>query len=124
MKKSNDFQISKVQFSFRVLLYFCLTFCQFQPGVAYKSVSYEKKQCRCETIQVFVLFTIQGKSKILLPFFFLIVQKRHTHATTDNACDKHQNLTRRLKRQTIVHFFESAQGLGRLMMMMSTSFIF
>ena len=29
-------------FSLRVLLSFCLFFCQFQPGVAYKSVAYKK----------------------------------------------------------------------------------
>ena len=31
------------KFSLRVLLNFYLTFCQFQPGVAYKSVAYKKK---------------------------------------------------------------------------------
>ena len=30
------------KFSFRVLLSFCLIFCQFQPGVAYKNVAYKK----------------------------------------------------------------------------------
>ena len=29
-------------FSLRVLLSICLIFCQFQPGVAYKSVAYKK----------------------------------------------------------------------------------
>ena len=31
------------KYSFRVLLSFCLIFCQFQPGAAYKSVAYTKK---------------------------------------------------------------------------------
>ena len=31
------------KFSFRVLLSFCLFFCQFQPGVPKKSVAYKKK---------------------------------------------------------------------------------
>ena len=30
------------KFSLRVLLSFCLIFCQFQPGVAYKSIAYKK----------------------------------------------------------------------------------
>ena len=38
MKNVNNFQIVKVQ----VLLSICLIFCQFQPGVAYKSVTYKK----------------------------------------------------------------------------------
>ena len=33
------------KFSLRVLLSFCLIFCKFQPGVAYKSVAYKKKAC-------------------------------------------------------------------------------
>ena len=33
------------KFSLRVLLSFCLSFCQFQFGVAYKSVAYIKKVC-------------------------------------------------------------------------------
>ena len=32
------------KFSPRVLLSFCLIFCQFQAGVAYKSVAYKKKR--------------------------------------------------------------------------------
>ena len=32
------------KFSLRVLLSFCLIFCQFQPGVVYKSVSYKKER--------------------------------------------------------------------------------
>ena len=35
MKEANNFQI-------RLLLSFCLIFCPFQPGVAYKSVAYKK----------------------------------------------------------------------------------
>ena len=30
------------KFNLRVLLSFCLFFCQFQPGVAYKIVAYKK----------------------------------------------------------------------------------
>ena len=33
------------EFSLRVLLNFRLNFCQFQPGVAYKSVAYIRKAC-------------------------------------------------------------------------------
>ena len=43
MKKANNFQIAKVQP--RVLLSFCLNFCKFQLGVAYKNVAYEKNAC-------------------------------------------------------------------------------
>ena len=38
MKKTNNFQIAKIR-----LLSFCLIFCQFQPGVAYKSVANKNK---------------------------------------------------------------------------------
>ena len=31
--------------SLRVLLSICLSFCKFQPGVAYKSVAYKKRAC-------------------------------------------------------------------------------
>ena len=41
MKKANNFQTAKVQP--RGVVSFCLFFCQFQPGVAYKSVAYKKK---------------------------------------------------------------------------------
>ena len=41
MKKSNNFEIAKVQR--QVLLNLCSFFCQFQPGVAYKSAAYTKK---------------------------------------------------------------------------------
>ena len=40
-KNVNNFQIAKVQ-SNRVLFSICLIFCQFHPGVTYKSVAYEK----------------------------------------------------------------------------------
>ena len=40
MKNVNNFQIAKLQ-SQRVASHF-LDFCQFQPGVAYKSVAYKK----------------------------------------------------------------------------------
>ena len=33
------------KFSLRVLLSICLIFCQFQPGIAYKSVIYKKRAC-------------------------------------------------------------------------------
>ena len=36
------FRFVSFQFSVRVLLSFCLIFCQFQPGVTYKSVAYKK----------------------------------------------------------------------------------
>ena len=36
MKKVNNFQIAKVQ---PQLLGICLIFCQFQPGIAYKTVA-------------------------------------------------------------------------------------
>ena len=39
MRSVHNFQIEK--FSLRVLLSICLIFCQFQPGVAYKSVAYK-----------------------------------------------------------------------------------
>ena len=37
----NNFQIAK-KFTLRALLSICLIFCQFQPAVAYKGVSYKK----------------------------------------------------------------------------------
>ena len=40
MKNVNNFQIAKVQPQGVAFAYF---FCQFQPGVAYKSVAYIKK---------------------------------------------------------------------------------
>ena len=40
MKKKTNF--GQQNFSFRVLLSFCLTFCQFKPGVAYEKVPYKK----------------------------------------------------------------------------------
>ena len=40
MKNVNNFQ----QFSLRVLLSICLSFCRFQPGVAYRSVAYKKRR--------------------------------------------------------------------------------
>ena len=43
MKKANSFQIAKVQPQGVAQL--LLNFCQFQPGVAYKSVAYKKKAC-------------------------------------------------------------------------------
>ena len=43
MKKAINFQI----FSLRVLRSFCLKFCQFQPGVAYKGVAYKEKRLYC-----------------------------------------------------------------------------
>ena len=42
-EKANNYQIAKVQPQ-RVLLSFCVIFCQFQPGVTYKSIAY-KKSC-------------------------------------------------------------------------------
>ena len=42
VKKANNSQIAKVQPQ-SVLHSFCLIFCQFQPGVAYKSVVYKNK---------------------------------------------------------------------------------
>ena len=44
MKKANNFQIAKVQSQDFEGSVFCLIFCQFQPGVAYKSVAYKKKR--------------------------------------------------------------------------------
>ena len=41
MKNVNNFQIAKVQP--RGVAQHFLTFCQFQPGVGYKSVAYKKK---------------------------------------------------------------------------------
>ena len=38
------------KFSLRVLLSFCLTFWQFQPGVAYKSVAYKKRRVMKESV--------------------------------------------------------------------------
>ena len=50
MKKENNFS-AKVQPL--GVAYFCLFFCQFQPGVAYKSVAYKKSvylYWRCHAI--------------------------------------------------------------------------
>ena len=37
-----DDNVDEQKFSLRVLLSICLIFCQFLPGVAYKSVAYKK----------------------------------------------------------------------------------
>ena len=42
MTKTNNSQIVKIQS--QVLLSFRFIFCQFQPGVAYKSVAYRKRR--------------------------------------------------------------------------------
>ena len=39
IKKANNFQIAKVQP--QGVAYLCLIFCQFKPGVAYRSVAYK-----------------------------------------------------------------------------------
>ena len=41
------------KFSLRVLLSFCLNFCQFQPGVAYKSVAY--KSVAYKSVQILIM---------------------------------------------------------------------
>ena len=41
MEEGNNFQIEKVQPQGSASI-FCLIFCQFQPGVAYESVTYKK----------------------------------------------------------------------------------
>ena len=53
INKATNFQ--KQKFSLRVLLRFCMIFCQFQPGVAYKSVAYIKKR----VIEKIVTFTVK-----------------------------------------------------------------
>ena len=45
MKKANNFQVAKVQSQG-----FALIFCQFQPGVAYKSVASKKKRVASEEV--------------------------------------------------------------------------
>ena len=45
MKKENNFQIAKVQP--QGVANFLLFFCQFKPGVAYKSVAYKNKRVCC-----------------------------------------------------------------------------
>ena len=55
------------KFSLRVLLSFCLIFCQFQPDVAYKSVAYKKKRelaCAC----VFIEKNIARKNRSVFPW--------------------------------------------------------
>ena len=44
--------INFVEQRLRVLLSFCLFFCQFQPGVACKSVAYKKKSCIFQKLNV------------------------------------------------------------------------
>ena len=44
-------------FSLRVLLSLCLIFCQFQPGVAYKSDAYKEKRVFILLISIIPLYT-------------------------------------------------------------------
>ena len=61
VKNVNNFQIAKVQS--QGVISICLLFCQFQPGVAYKSAAYKKKR---------VIFLSIIKLLILLCKMFLI----------------------------------------------------
>ena len=63
MKNVNNFQIAKV--SALQGLNICLIFCQFQPGVAYKSVGY-KKACNKNTL-------ISKDKKARRVRFFLVI---------------------------------------------------
>ena len=45
MKNANICQIAKVISELRVLLSFCLTFCQFEPGVTYKKARSSRSIC-------------------------------------------------------------------------------
>ena len=71
MKKANNFQIAKVQP--RVLPSFYLTFCQFPPGVAYKSVAHKKA---CVFAKRSILDILQSSKfasvKVLVLLFFTL----------------------------------------------------
>ena len=73
MKKAINFQIAKVQP--RVLLSFCLIFCQFQPGLAYKSVVYKKA---CVSLERVLLLepTNHIYSRVLCPVLMQGAQLR------------------------------------------------
>ena len=57
----------KRKFSLRVLLSICLIFCQFQPGVAYKSVAY-KKACKL----IYINLILVKKSFTYLTLFWMV----------------------------------------------------
>ena len=49
------------KFSLRMLISICLIFCQFQPGVADKSVAYEKNVCLFLVVQFLLGINTRGK---------------------------------------------------------------
>ena len=49
------------KFSLRVLFNFCLIFCQYQPGVAYKSVAYKKSVYSPDGLQAFKAWNLIKK---------------------------------------------------------------
>ena len=54
------------KFSLRVLLSFCFIFCQFQPGVPYKSVAYKKSvHLHSSYIQLFHCYVITVKCRLV-----------------------------------------------------------
>ena len=80
MDKKCGYFPTQQKFSLRVLLSFCLNFCQFQPSVAYKSVAYKKK--RVVNVEVYWPDKIQyslifyKKRAILVRIFWHSVQMR------------------------------------------------
>ena len=73
------FSNSKSSASGSVLLSFCLIFCQFQPGVAYTSVAYEKK-CVFLVIDWFTNNHLLVQSQQCLKS---VPQKRHQSSVVD-----------------------------------------
>ena len=69
-----DEDVKQLKFSLRVLLSICFFYCQFQPGVAYKSFAYKKKR----VYHKFIMYTnLYEKSKTKndgLPLVLAIVQ--------------------------------------------------
>ena len=57
------------KFGLSVLLSFCLIFCKFQPGVACKSVAYEKM---CIVILVVEMFQLKQTTRMKQPQFLRV----------------------------------------------------
>ena len=72
----NNFQIVKVQP--QVLLSICLRFCQFQSGVASKSIAYKKEACMAlhKIYQNTGAFSLTGFSRIRTESEILYLHKR------------------------------------------------
>ena len=79
-----------INFSLRVLLSFCLTFCQFQPGVAYKSVAYKKSMYMFHLKRVYTEKVFRNKCFIkAVDCSFVTLLKLNSHVVTLGRFQQH-----------------------------------